>query len=122
LPRTGSRAREGVIHRDLKPQNIMLDANGRAYVMDFGIARSAYLPGMTQTGALVGTPEYMSPEQAKGEKLGERSDLFSLGVILYELVIGQSPYYSDTRWRHFGNACKKKRSRFARSIHDSKGI
>ena len=87
---------EGVIHRDLKPQNIMLDANGRAYVMDFGIARSAYLPGMTQTGALVGTPEYMSPEQAKGEKIGEQSDLFSLGVILYELVIGQSPYYSDT--------------------------
>jgi eukaryotic-like serine/threonine-protein kinase len=87
---------EGVIHRDLKPQNIMLDANGRAYVMDFGIARSAHLPGMTQTGALVGTPEYMSPEQAKGEKLDERSDLFSLGAILYELVIGQSPYYSDT--------------------------
>jgi eukaryotic-like serine/threonine-protein kinase len=87
---------EGVIHRDLKPQNIMLDAGGRAYVMDFGIARSAHLPGMTQTGALVGTPEYMSPEQAKGEKLDERSDLFSLGVILYELLIGQSPYHSDT--------------------------
>ena len=87
---------EGVIHRDLKPQNIMIDANGRAYVMDFGIARSAHLPGMTQTGALVGTPEYMSPEQAKGEKLGEQSDIFSLGVILYELVVGQSPYYSET--------------------------
>lgn len=87
---------EGVIHRDLKPQNIMMDATGRAYVMDFGIARSAYLPGMTQTGALVGTPEYMSPEQAKGEKIDERSDLFSLGVILYELVVGKSPYYSDT--------------------------
>src|SRR5438309_3518167 len=87
---------EGVIHRDLKPQNIMLDANGRAYVMDFGIARSAYLPGMTQTGALIGTPEYMSPEQAKGEVLGERSDIFSLGVILYELLIGLSPYHSDT--------------------------
>lgn len=87
---------EGVIHRDLKPQNIMMDSNGRAYVMDFGIARSAYLPGMTQTGALVGTPEYMSPEQAKGEKLDERSDLFSLGVILYELLTGKSPYYSDT--------------------------
>ena len=87
---------EGVIHRDLKPQNIMMDANGRAYVMDFGIARSAYLPGMTQTGALVGTPEYMSPEQAKGEKIDERSDLFSLGVILYELVVGKSPYYSET--------------------------
>jgi tetratricopeptide (TPR) repeat protein len=65
-------------------------------VMDFGIARSAHLPGMTQTGALVGTPEYMSPEQAKGEKLGEGSDIFSLGVILYELVVGQSPYYSET--------------------------
>src|SRR5579863_10222213 len=87
---------EGVIHRDLKPQNIMLDANGRAYVMDFGIARSAYLPGMTQTGALIGTPEYMSPEQGKGEKLDERSDLFSLGVIFYELVTGQSPFFSET--------------------------
>lgn len=101
---------EGVIHRDLKPQNIMMDANGRAYVMDFGIARSAYLPGMTQTGALVGTPEYMSPEQAKGEKLDERSDLFSLGVILYELLIGQSPYYSDTPlatlWRRIQEKAK----------------
>ena len=87
---------EGVVHRDLKPQNIMLDANGRAYVMDFGIARSAYLPGMTQTGALIGTPEYMSPEQAKGEQLDERSDLFSLGVIFYELLAGNSPYYSET--------------------------
>src|SRR6266853_142175 len=86
---------EGVIHRDLKPQNIMLDANGRVYVMDFGIARSAYLPGMTQTGALIGTPEYMSPEQAKGEKLDERSDLFSLGVIFYELLTGKSPYPAD---------------------------
>ena len=101
---------EGVIHRDLKPQNIMLDANGRAYVMDFGIARSAYLPGMTQTGALVGTPEYMSPEQAKGEKLDERSDLFSLGVILYELLIGTSPYHSDTPlatlWRRIQEKAK----------------
>src|SRR5215469_15746080 len=83
---------EGVIHRDLKPHNIMLDAGGRAYVMDFGIARSAHLPGMTQTGALIGTPEYMSPEQARGEKLTERSDLFSLGVIFYELLTGTSPY------------------------------
>jgi eukaryotic-like serine/threonine-protein kinase len=87
---------EGVIHRDLKPQNVMLDANGRVYVMDFGIARSAFLPGMTQTGALIGTPEYMSPEQARGEKLTERSDIFSLGIILYELLTAKSPYYSDT--------------------------
>jgi serine/threonine protein kinase len=87
---------ERVIHRDLKPQNIMLDSGGRVYVMDFGIARSAYLPGMTQTGALIGTPEYMSPEQGRGEKLTERSDLFSLGIIFYELLTGKSPYYSDT--------------------------
>jgi len=87
---------ERVIHRDLKPQNIMLDRGGRVYVMDFGIARSAHLPGMTQTGALIGTPEYMSPEQAKGEKLDERSDIFSLGVIFYEILTGKSPYASDT--------------------------
>jgi serine/threonine protein kinase len=78
--------------------------------MDFGIARSAYLPGMTQTGALVGTPEYMSPEQAKGEKLDERSDLFSLGVILYELLTGTSPYHSDTPlatlWRRIQEKAK----------------
>ena len=94
---------EGVIHRDLKPQNIMLDSSGRVYVMDFGIARSAYLPGMTQTGVLIGTPEYMSPEQARGEKLTERSDLFSLGVIFYELLTGKSPYPADaplgTLWK-----------------------
>jgi len=94
---------EGVIHRDLKPHNIMLDKTGRVYVMDFGIARSAYLPGMTQTGALIGTPEYMSPEQARGEKLTAQSDLFSLGVIFYELLTGQSPYPGDaplaTLWK-----------------------
>src|SRR5579859_6038988 len=94
---------EGVIHRDLKPQNIMLDPSGRVYVMDFGIARSAYLPGMTQTGALIGTPEYMSPEQGRGEKLTERSDIFSLGIIFYELLTGKSPYPADaplgTLWK-----------------------
>ena len=94
---------EHVIHRDLKPQNIMLDSGGRVYVMDFGIARSAHLPGMTQTGALIGTPEYMSPEQARGENLTERSDIFSLGVILYELLTGKSPYPADvplaTLWK-----------------------
>ena len=87
---------EHVIHRDLKPQNIMLGQNGRIYVMDFGIARSAHIPGMTQTGALIGTPEYMSPEQARGEKLDERSDIFSLGVVFYEILTGKSPYPSDT--------------------------
>ncbi len=86
----------GVVHRDLKPQNIMLDAKGRVFVMDFGIAHSLETPGMTQTGALMGTPEYMSPEQARGFKVDERSDLFSLGIIFYELLTGISPYKADT--------------------------
>ncbi|HKV23660.1 MAG TPA: protein kinase [Candidatus Acidoferrum sp.] len=87
---------EGVIHRDLKPQNIMLDKNGRAYVMDFGIARSMEASGMTQTGALIGTPDYMSPEQAKGLALDARSDLFSVGIIFYELLSGKAPFEADT--------------------------
>jgi eukaryotic-like serine/threonine-protein kinase len=87
---------EGVIHRDLKPQNIMLDKAGRVYVMDFGIARSLVTKGMTQTGALIGTPDYMSPEQAKGQTLDVRSDLFTFGIIFYELLSGESPYEADT--------------------------
>jgi eukaryotic-like serine/threonine-protein kinase len=89
---------EGVVHRDLKPQNIMLDKQGKVSVMDFGIARTmeAGGGGMTQTGALVGTPEYMSPEQAKGEKVDGRTDLFALGIIFYELLTGASPYKAET--------------------------
>jgi len=86
----------GVVHRDLKPQNIMLDAKDRVFVMDFGIAHSLETPGMTQTGALMGTPEYMSPEQAKGMKVDARSDLFALGIIFYEMLTGVSPYKADT--------------------------
>ena len=87
---------EGVVHRDLKPQNIMLDGQGRVYLMDFGLARSMELVGMTRTGALLGTPAYMSPEQAKGEKVDARTDLFSLGVIFYELVTGVLPYQAES--------------------------
>src|SRR5713226_4572838 len=86
----------GVVHRDLKPQNIMLDGKDRVYVMDFGIAHSLETPGMTQTGVLMGTPEYMSPEQTNGIKVDARSDLFALGIIFYEMLTGISPYKADT--------------------------
>ncbi|MBZ5643475.1 MAG: protein kinase [Acidobacteriia bacterium] len=87
---------EGVVHRDLKPQNIMIDGQGRALVMDFGIARSLEMGGMTQTGALIGTPEYMSPEQVRGEHVDARSDLFTLGIIFQEVLTGQLPFQAET--------------------------
>jgi serine/threonine protein kinase/tetratricopeptide (TPR) repeat protein len=87
---------EGVVHRDLKPQNIMVDKNNRITVMDFGIARTMEQGGMTNTGALIGTPDYMSPEQVMGEKVDARSDLFTLGIIFYQLLIGKLPYQADT--------------------------
>jgi tetratricopeptide (TPR) repeat protein len=87
---------QGVVHRDLKPQNIMLDPEGRVVVMDFGIARSIETSGMTQTGSLLGTPDYMSPEQVKGETVDARSDLFALGIIFYQLLTGELPYVGET--------------------------
>jgi tetratricopeptide (TPR) repeat protein/predicted Ser/Thr protein kinase len=86
----------GVIHRDLKPQNVMQDASGRILVMDFGLARTMEGEGMTQTGALVGTMEYMSPEQALGKDLDQRSDIFALGLILFELLTGNTPFRADS--------------------------
>lgn len=85
---------EGVIHRDLKPHNIMVDASGRACLMDFGVASSIETAGMTRTGVLMGTPDYMSPEQARGERVDARSDLFSMGVILFQMLAGSLPYQS----------------------------
>jgi tetratricopeptide (TPR) repeat protein len=86
----------GVIHRDLKPQNIMKDKQGRILVMDFGLARSLESDGMTQTGALLGTIEYMSPEQAMGKQLDARSDLFTVGLIFFELLTCKMPFKADT--------------------------
>jgi tetratricopeptide (TPR) repeat protein len=86
----------GVIHRDLKPQNIMRDKTGRILVMDFGLARTLEGDGMTQSGALVGTMEYMSPEQALGKPLDQRSDIFALGLIFYEMLTGQMPFKADS--------------------------
>jgi len=88
--------RLGVIHRDLKSHNIMIDKGGNARVMDFGIARSLTGKSLTRVGAMIGTPEYMSPEQAEAEELDKRSDIYSLGVIFYEMVTGQLPFEGDT--------------------------
>jgi tetratricopeptide (TPR) repeat protein len=86
----------GVIHRDLKPQNIMREDSGRILVMDFGLARTVEGDGMTQVGALVGTMEYMSPEQALATPLDQRSDIFTAGLILYELLTGKMPFRADS--------------------------
>jgi Tol biopolymer transport system component/predicted Ser/Thr protein kinase len=86
----------GVVHRDLKPQNIMIDEGGRAKVMDFGIARFVEAPGLTVTGIMIGTPDYMSPEQAEGRDADQRADLYAVGVILFEMVTGDIPFHGDT--------------------------
>jgi len=86
----------GVVHRDLKPQNIMIDKEGNSRIMDFGIARSLKAKGITDAGVMIGTPEYMSPEQVDAKETDQRSDIYSLGVILYEMVTGRAPFEGDT--------------------------
>ena len=87
---------EGVIHRDLKPSNIMRDASGRVVIMDFGLAKTVQGDGMTQTGMMIGTMEYMSPEQAMGSELDPRSDIFTMGLIFYELLTGNIPFRAES--------------------------
>src|SRR3989441_6901260 len=107
----------GVIHRDLKPQNVMRDKTGRILVMDFGLARSLEGGGMTQTGALIGTMDYMSPEQALGRDLDQRSDLFALGLIFYELLTGKMPFKAESA---VASLLKRREQRAARvSSHDA---
>ncbi|TRZ92736.1 serine/threonine protein kinase, partial [bacterium] len=86
----------GITHRDLKPGNIMIDKDGQAKIMDFGIARSLHSGGITAEGGIIGTPEYMSPEQVEGKEADQRSDIYSLGIIIYEMVTGRAPFEGDT--------------------------
>jgi serine/threonine protein kinase len=88
--------RLGVIHRDLKPSNIMIDKEGSARIMDFGIARSLKAKGLTGPGIMIGTPEYMSPEQVEAKEVDQRADIYSLGIILYEMLTGRVPFAADT--------------------------
>jgi serine/threonine protein kinase/tetratricopeptide (TPR) repeat protein len=86
----------GVVHRDLKPQNIMVDKEGLAKIMDFGIARSLRTLGMTAEGMIIGTPEYMAPEQVEGRDADQRTDIYALGAILFEMVTGRPPFEGDS--------------------------
>jgi HAMP domain-containing protein/predicted Ser/Thr protein kinase len=88
---------QGIIHRDIKPQNVLVDAKGEAKLMDFGIARMAEArEGVTQAGLIVGTPHYMSPEQVQGKQLDARSDVYSMGVLIYEMLVGRRPFESTS--------------------------
>jgi len=87
---------QGVVHRDLKSQNVMVGPTGQIKIIDFGLARSVHLEGMTATGLIMGTPEYMSPEQVSGKHVDERADIYALGVILFEMLTGRVPFTGDS--------------------------
>jgi serine/threonine-protein kinase len=85
----------GLVHRDVKPQNVLLNEDGQAKVTDFGIARSLDVQGVTQTGTVLGTSDYIAPEQARGQRVDPKTDVYSLGAVLYELLVGEVPFSGD---------------------------
>jgi serine/threonine-protein kinase len=88
---------ERLVHRDVKPQNVLIDQEGRAKVTDFGIARSLEAHGLTATGRVLGTTDYVSPEQALGHEVTEQSDVYSLGVVLFEMLTGETPFKAESQ-------------------------
>src|SRR5213075_610798 len=87
--------KRGVVHRDIKPHNVILDEEGRAKVTDFGIARAG-ASDMTETGSIMGTAQYLSPEQAQGHSVSARSDLYAIGIVLYEMLAGRVPFDGES--------------------------
>jgi eukaryotic-like serine/threonine-protein kinase len=92
----GAAHAQSVVHRDLKPANVLVDREGRAYVTDFGVARSKHSAGLTQAGNIVGTLDYLAPEQARGGEVDGRTDIYSLGLMMFEMLTGERPFRAET--------------------------
>ncbi len=97
----GAAHNKNIVHQDLKPRNVMIDSDGRAYIMDFGVAKSLAVDDTSPSRGVIGTPPYVSPEQAKREKADQRSDIYSLGIIIYEMLTGKRPFEAETASEYF---------------------